>query len=136
MLAYADVFLPAFAGARWERLRAAGANVQQPLWASTGVKEAAYSPTLYIDERVGEHTVTTVPDSTLDAFRHADAPPPRATVLEGVDEAREQLAELARAGVDLDDVTDELERDGVEQFSRASERMIEAIARKRERIGV
>lgn len=80
--------------------------------------------------------LTTVPDSTLDAFRHPDAPPPRATVLEGVDEAREQLAELARAGVDLDDVTDQLERDGVEQFSRASERMIEAIARKRERVGV
>lgn len=58
------------------RLHAAGANVQRP-WASTGTKSPAYSPTLYI----GDHTVTTVPDATLEAFRHADGPPPRATVL-------------------------------------------------------
>lgn len=135
-LAYADVFLPAFASERWKRLRAAGANVQRPLWASTGIKDAAYSPTLYIDELIGPHTVTTVPDATLDAFRHAAAPPPRATVRDGVDEAREQLAALARAGVDLDEITDALERDGVEQFSRASEQMLEAVARKRERVVV
>jgi len=58
------------------RLHAAGANVQRP-WASTGTKSPAYSPTLYIDELIGDH----IPDATLEAFRHADGPPPRATVL-------------------------------------------------------
>jgi len=133
-LAYADVFAPIMHSERWQGLRAAGANLQRPLWASTGTKNAAYSPTLYIDELIGEHTVTTVPDGTLDAFRQADGPPPRSTVLDGVDEAREQLEELAAAGIDLDEITDELERDGVEQFGEASEKMIAAIARKREQV--
>lgn len=133
-LAYADVFAPIIRSNRWQRLRAAGANVQRPLWASTGTKNPAYSPTLYIDELIGEHTVTTVPDATLDAFRHADAPPPRATVLERVDEAREQLDALAATGISLDEITNELERDGVEQFSQASEKMIDAIARKRQQV--
>ncbi len=87
-LAYADVFAPIIRSERWQRLHAAGANVQRPRWASTGTKSPAYSPTLYIDELTGDHTVTTVPDATLEAFRHADGPPPGATVLEGVDEAR------------------------------------------------
>jgi len=133
-LAYADVFAPIFVSEQWKRLRAAGANVQRPLWASTGTKDAAYSPTLYIDELIGAHTVTTVPDATLDAFRHADAPAPRATILDGVDEAREQLTELSALGIDLDEITDELEREGVQQFSQASEKMIAAIARKREQV--
>ena len=68
-LAYADVFLPTHSGPAWERLAAAGANPQRPLWASTGGKNPAYSPTLYIDGLIGEDTVTTVPDATLDAFR-------------------------------------------------------------------
>ncbi len=133
-LAYADVFAPIIRSERWERLRAAGANVQRPLWASTGTKSPAYSPTLYIDELIGEHTITTVPDATLDAFRDADAPPPQATLLEGIEEAREQLDELASQGIDFDEITDELERDGVEQFSQASKKMIEAIAHKREQV--
>lgn len=133
-LAYADVFLPAFRGERWERLRAAGANVQRPLWASTGTKDPAYSPTLYIDELIGDETVTTVPDGTLDAFRDASGPTPSATLVEGVDEARRQIDELVAAGVDLDEITDELERDGVDQFAQASEKMLDAIARKREQV--
>jgi transaldolase len=131
-LAYADVFAPIVTSKRWERLRAAGARVQRPLWASTGTKNPDYSPTLYIDELVGPDSITTVPDATLDAFRDADAPPPsHATVLDGVDEAREQIAALAEAGVDLDAITDKLERDGVEQFAAASQKMFDAIAEKR-----
>jgi transaldolase/glucose-6-phosphate isomerase len=133
-LAYADVFLPAFRGERWERLRSAGANVQRPLWASTGTKDSAYSPTLYIDELIGEETVTTVPDSTFDAFRDAAAPPPTAALIEGVDEARAQVEELGRLGIDLGQVTDELERDGVKQFADASETMLAAIALERKKV--
>ena len=82
-LAYADVFLPSHSGAAWERLAAAGANPQRPLWASTGGKNPAYSPTLYIDGLIGEHTITTVPDATLDAFRDSPDPAPdRFTMLD------------------------------------------------------
>jgi transaldolase/glucose-6-phosphate isomerase len=85
-LAYADVFQQVFAGGRWDALTAAGANVQRPLWASTGVKNPAYSPTLYIDSLIGPDTVNTVPDVALEAFR--DRGTPGETVTEGVDEAR------------------------------------------------
>ena len=136
-LAYADVFLPTHSGPAWERLAAAGANPQRPLWASTGGKNPAYSPTLYIDELIGENTVTTVPDATLDAFRDAPDPAPdHFTVLDGVDRARADLAALAEAGVDLDEITADLERAGVEQFAGAYAEMLEAIASKRQRIAV
>jgi transaldolase len=136
-LAYADVFLPTHSGAAWERLEAAGANPQRPLWASTGGKNPAYSPTLYIDGLIGEDSVTTVPDATLDAFRDAPDPAPdRFTVLDDVDRARADLAALADAGVDLDEITADLERAGVQQFADAYAEMLEAIARKRQRIAV
>ena len=128
-LAYADVFLPTHSGPAWERLAAAGANPQRPLWASTGGKNPAYSPTLYIDGLIGEHTVTTVPDATLDAFRDSPDPAPdRFTVLDDVDRARADLAALAEAGVDLDEITADLERAGVQQFADAYAQMLEAIA--------
>ncbi len=136
-LAYADVFLPTHSGPAWERLAAAGANPQRPLWASTGGKNPAYSPTLYIDGLIGEDTVTTVPDATLDAFRDASEPAPdRLTVLDGIDRARADLTALAQAGVDLDEITDELERAGVQQFADAYAEMLEAITDKRQRIAV
>src|SRR3954451_3276374 len=136
-LAYADVFLPVHSGPRWERLPAAGAAPQRPLWASTGGKNPAYSPTLYIDGLIGPRTVTTVPDATLDAFRDAAEPAPdHVTVLEGVDRARADLDALAQAGVDLDEITADLERASVEQFADAYAQMLEAITRKRQRIAV
>jgi transaldolase len=136
-LAYADVFLATHSGPRWERLAAAGAAPQRPLWASTGGKNPAYSPTLYIDELIGEQTVTTVPDATLDAFRDsAEEAPSHPTILDGLDQARAELAALADAGVDLDEITSELEHDGVEQFADAYAGMLDAIKRKRQRIAV
>jgi transaldolase len=130
-LAYADVFEPVFSSQRWRQLRCAGANVQRPLWASTGTKDPSYRPTLYIEELIGPETVTTVPDATIDAFRTDGAVAP--TLTAGIEEARERLASLAELGVDLDEITAALERDGVEQFARAYEDMIAAIAKKRAR---
>jgi transaldolase len=131
-LAYADVFRVVFSGPRWERLAAAGANVQRPLWASTSTKDPAYPATMYADALIGRDTVNTVPDATLEAFRTEGTP--RATLEEGVDEARAQIAALADAGIDLDEVTAGLERDGVKAFSDAYEGMIQAIAEKRSQV--
>ena len=131
-LAYADVFRVVFAGEEWERLAAAGANVQRPLWASTGTKNKDYSPTLYIDELIGPDTVTTVPDATLDAFR--DGGTPGKTLEHDVDGARRELEQLERAGVSLDEITRALEEDGVKQFAEAYDGLIEAIAGKREQV--
>jgi transaldolase len=128
-LAYADVFLPAFTSSRWRALATAGANLQRPLWASTGVKDPAYPATLYVDQLVGAGTVTTVPDETLAAFRdHGVAAPTLHAAAPG---ARAVLDELERAGVDLDAVTRELESEGVKRFATAYEDMIASIAAKR-----
>ena len=89
-VAYADVYQVVFAGPRWEQLKAAGANPQRPLWASTSTKNPAYPATLYADELIGPDTVNTVPDATLDAFREGGHP--ARTLDRNVDEARAQLA--------------------------------------------
>jgi transaldolase len=134
-LAYVDVFEQVFQGPRWERLAAAGARVQRPLWASTSTKNPAYAPTLYVDTLIAEHTVNTVPDTTLDAYRtHGD--PHADTIHEGVDEARKTMNGLADAGVDFAQVTRELEDEGVKAFADAYDGMLKAIQEKREAIGV
>ena len=124
-LAYHDVFLPAFTSERWLRLADAGANLQRPLWASTGVKDPAYPPTLYVDRLVGAGTVTTVPDVTLDAFRETGIVAP--TLHADVTSARATLDELAVNGIDLRTITRELEDEGVERFAAAYTQMLEAI---------
>ncbi|HEX6310983.1 MAG TPA: transaldolase [Acidimicrobiia bacterium] len=116
-LAYRQ-FRERFAGPRWERLAAAGARLQRPLWASTSTKNPAYSDTLYVDELVGRDTVNTLAQPSIDALRdHGD---PRAdTVTAAVDEADEVMAELAAAGVDYDDLTATIERQGVDAFEQS-----------------
>jgi transaldolase/glucose-6-phosphate isomerase len=130
-LAYADVFEPVFASQRWRQLRSAGANIQRPLWASTGTNNPSYRPTLYVEELIGPETVTTVPDATIEAFRTDGAVAP--TLTAGIEEARERLARVAEQGVDLDEITHVLEREGVQQFAQAYDAMIAAIAKKRAR---
>jgi transaldolase len=131
-LAYADVYQTTFAGARWERLAAAGANPQRPLWASTGTKNPAYPATLYVDELIGPDTVNTVPDVTLEAFRTGGNP--HRSIDQDVAAARAEIAALAAAGVDLAAVTKALEDEGVKAFAEAYDGMIDAIRAKRQSV--
>lgn len=131
-LAYADVFVPAFTSRRWDALAMAGANLQRPLWASTGVKDASYPSTLYVDELVGAGTVTTVPDATLEAFRETGIVRP--ALHADLDGCRTMLTDLAAAGIDLDAITAELEAEGVRKFAGAYAEMLAAINGKRERV--
>jgi len=115
---------------RWAALRDAGASVQRPLWASTGVKNPAYSDVLYVDELVGPQTVNTMPLATLEAARdHSKASEVRATL-----DPSETLDRLAGAGIDLDDVTDQLLRDGVAKFVTPMETLLKSIESKRQAI--
>ena len=115
-LAY-GLFVDCFSGPRWDALAARGARVQRPLWASTSTKNPAYSDTLYIDELIGPHTVNTIPDATLDAFE--DHGTVARTIDTRVDEARADLEALTAVGVDLDDVSQVLEDEGVAAFSKS-----------------
>jgi transaldolase len=115
-LAY-RLFQEAFSGPRWEALAARGANVQRPLWASTSTKNPAYPKTLYVDALIGPDTVNTLPEATLDDFEATGAL--ARTVDADVDDAQLVFDDLARIGVDLDDVGRTLEDEGVAAFAKA-----------------
>jgi transaldolase len=117
-LAY-QLFLPRFAGSRWERMADAGARKQRPLWASTSTKNPAYSPTLYVDNLIGKDTVNTLAQASIDALSDGDGNLRPDTILEDVDGARKVMTDLASAGIDFDDVTATLEREGVDSFAKS-----------------
>ena len=122
-------YLDVFSGTRWESLAAAGAKPQRCLWASTSTKNPAYRDVLYVEELVGPDTVNTMPSETIAAFQdHGEA---RETLTEDLDEAQALLDELERAGVDYGDVTDTLEREGVQKFSASFTSLLEGIDAKR-----
>ncbi|MFO7633765.1 MAG: transaldolase [Caldilinea sp.] len=127
-LAYAQ-FEETFAGAQWERLVAAGARVQRPLWASTSTKNPAYPDLIYVDPLIGPHTVNTMPPQTLDAFR--DHGTPALTVRDDLDSARRVFADLADAGISMDGVTAELEVDGVKKFADSFVELLTVIEERR-----
>jgi len=123
-LAYAD-FKQVFGGERFARLRAKGARVQRPLWASTGTKNPAYSDVVYVDELIGPDTVNTVPPQTLAAL--LDHGRVALTLETGLDEARQTLAGLEALGISMTDVTDQLEREGVQSFAEAFAALLEGV---------
>ena len=126
-LAYTN-FLNAFSGPRWEALAARGARVQRPLWASTGTKNPAYSDVLYVDELIGAHTVNTVPEATLDAF--LDHGSCARTVDPDLAETSAVLDRLSEANIDLDDVAEKLEREGLASFEASFDEVIAALIEK------
>ena len=120
--AYEEVFV---GGDRFEPLKADGARVQRPLWASTGVKNPDYSDTLYVTELVAPHTVNTMPEKTIDAV--ADHGVINGDTVTGTgDAAQEVFDKLSAAGVDLPDVFKVLEDEGVEKFEKSWLELLEA----------
>jgi transaldolase/glucose-6-phosphate isomerase len=120
-------FQEIFSGGRWEALRHAGAAVQRPLWASTGTKNPAYSDTKYVDGLVGPHTVNTMPMATLHACAdHLQIHGPTADA-----DPSGELHALAEAGIDMEQVTDELLVEGVKQFEDAMNTLLAGIEQQR-----
>lgn len=125
-LAY-EVFEEFSAGERWQGLASAGARAQRPLWASTGVKDKAYADTRYVDELVAPGVVNTMPGSTLEAVAdHGDVAGD--TVTGRYEDARARLEALAALGVDLDEVTAELEAQGVAKFEASWAELLDTVA--------
>mgnify|MGYP006274933115 CR=1 FL=1 len=125
--AYA-AYREAFHGEAFGELRAAGAQPQRLLWASTGVKGERYPETYYVDALAGPETVTTLPPATYEAYRRDGAPAPR--LLEGLDEAPAELERLREAGVDLEGALEALEAEGVEAFVQAHRQLLAALEEK------
>jgi transaldolase/glucose-6-phosphate isomerase len=121
-----------FSGERWQRLADAGAKVQRPLWASTGTKNPAYPETKYVDTLVGPHTVNTMPLATLNAAGEQSE-------VTGVTVNQDPTAELdalREAGIDMDDVTAKLLRDGVDAFITPFEKLMAGIESAREQVAL
>ena len=107
-------FLDFFKSERFAKLEAKGARVQRVLWASTSTKNPEYSDVMYVDNLIGPHTVNTLPDDTMDAFR--DHGTLAQTVATGVAEAQAVLDTLTAVGVDYDAMTRQLQQEGVDKF--------------------
>jgi len=125
-----DAFESIFTSPRFATLKARfSARVQRPLWASTGTKNPAYADTIYVDSLIGPDTVNTVPPATLDAFRdHGNA---SLTITRGLEEAQLFFAELKAAGISMQQVTQELEDEGVKSFADAFKTLLAAIEDRR-----
>lgn len=113
---------------RWARLARLGARPQRMLWASTSTKNPAYSDVMYVEPLIGDLTVNTLPEKTIDAFR--DHGRVAGTLTEGVDEARRTMAELAAVGIELDEVTDQLLAEGVEKFAVPFDQLLASLAER------
>jgi transaldolase len=113
---------------RWARLAEAGATPQRMLWASTSTKNPDYPDTKYVEPLIGDLTINTMPESTIEAFM--DHGVVADTVGEGIDEARDVMRRLSDAGIDFADVTDTLLEEGVEKFVIPFDRLLESLEQR------
>lgn len=127
--AYA-VFQRIFQGSEFTALKSKGAKFQRVLWASVSTKNPKYPDTMYVDELIGPHTVSTMPPETVEAFKdHGHA---RASLAEDMAGAKQRIARLHELGIDFDDVTAVLLKQGVESFAKSFEQLMDTIRKKRE----
>ena len=127
-LAY-EVFQKYFDGNRFNKLQERGARIQRPLWASTSTKNPAYPDTLYVDGLIGPYTVNTVPPQTLDAFR--DHGRVESILTRDLDKARQEIKDIKAFGISMEQVTKELEEEGVKAFIEAYTALLETITKRR-----
>jgi len=125
-------FKQVFNSERFAALKAKGARVQRPLWASTSTKNPAYRDVYYVEALIGQDTVDTLPPATLDAFRdHGVA---RLSIEDDLDKERERLALLERVGISLDQTTTEVLNEGVRMFIEPFEKLLSTIESRRAEI--
>lgn len=125
-------FLSIFKGKQWEKLQAKGAMAQRPLWASTSTKNPAYSDVMYVEPLIGDHTVNTLPDETVEAFgSHGKVV--CGAVLEDLDDAARVLQQLEALGIDIDFVTQQLVNEGIQKFIDPFDELIRTISGKMKR---
>jgi transaldolase len=110
---------------RWKKLTAKGAQTQRVLWASTSTKNPNYRDVMYVEELIGPDTVNTMPPATVDAFR--DHGKPRVSLTEDVAGANRIMETVAKVGISMKEVTDNLTEDGVRQFSDAFNKLMKAV---------
>jgi transaldolase len=106
--------------------------VQRPLWASTSTKNPRYRDVLYVEELVGPHTVNTMPEATLQAFRDHGRVARTVDTPEAMAHAQEVWRDLKTAGIDMDEVTLQLQKDGVRLFAESFDSLIKSLESRRQ----
>jgi len=129
-LAY-EVYESILASDRWKRLAEAGARPQRLLWAATSPKDPSYSPLHYVEALIGRDTIDTMPPDTLKTF--IERGQPEASLTRDMQRAHSDVEELAKLGISLDSITEELEDDGVKSFTKSYDDAVKTIAEKQRR---
>ena len=111
---------------RWLALTERGARPQRPLWASTGVKDPAYDPCMYVTQLVAPLTVNTMPEATLSAVRDSNDTI-KESITDNFDQSQATIDELLKIGIDIEEVAAKLEREGIEKFIKPWLQLIESI---------
>ena len=124
-------FHEVFSGEEFADQRERGARAQRVLWGSTSTKNPAYSDLIYVEELIGPDTVNTIPLETIDAFR--DHGKIRPSLQEKIAEAEKVLDNLEKLGINLDDITEQLQKDGVKAFADSFDQLLGALEEKRKR---
>jgi transaldolase len=122
-----QIYKEIFGSDRFKKLSAQGAHAQRLLWASTGTKNPEYSDVKYIEALIGPDTVNTAPMETIDAYR--DHGEPQARLEQNVGEAARLLEQLPTLGINLDQITQRLEDEGVEKFNKPFDALMTALAK-------
>jgi transaldolase len=127
-----EAFRQRFGGGRFAPLAEAGARVQRPLWASTSTKNPDYPDVYYVETLIAPDSVNTLPPKTVDAYR--DHGEPEVRIFDDLEEARGRVEALHAQGIDLSEVTRELEEDGVRKFADSYDQLLATIARKQQAV--
>lgn len=126
-----EIYKRVFSSDRFKKLEIDGAKPQRLLWASTSSKNPDFPDTKYVEALIGPNTVNTVPMETLEAFRdHGQA---ENTLEDGLDKATNTLSQLKEAGIDLDEMTQKLEEEGIEKFNQPYDKLLNAIAEQKKK---
>jgi len=121
-----QIYKEIFGSDRFKKLSDQGARVQRLLWASTGTKNPQYSDVKYIEALIGPDTVNTAPVETISAYRDHEDPQPR--LEQDVGEAARLLKKLPNLGIDIDQLTQQLEDEGVEKFNQPFDKLMDALS--------
>lgn len=125
-----QIYLEIISGDRFKKLEAKGAQRQRLLWASTGTKDPAYSDVKYVETLIGKETINTLPVKTIDAFR--DHGKVADTLEQNPESATCALEDLKKKGIDIHQITQQLEEEGIEKFSQAYDKLLKSIDDKKQ----
>lgn len=127
-----EIYKRVFSSERFKKLQQKGAKPQRVLWASTGSKDPSFSDIKYIEALIGPETINTVPMETIEAYR--DHGEPKSRLEDDLDKATNTLEQLKKAGINLDEITQQLEDEGVEKFNKPYQKLMDAIQTQREQL--